>query len=68
MKLGVVLLVIGTVALLISIPFWIWGVFAGTTQLIEANLHREGLIYSAVFGVGVGLLMTIVGAIRVFRR
>ncbi len=68
MKLGIILLVLGVVALVISIPFWIWGAIASPTQLMEANLFREGLIYSAIFGVVIGLVMTIIGAIRVFRR
>ena len=68
MKLGITLLTIGIVSLAIAIPFWIWGATASPAQLAEANLYREGLIYSAVFGVIVGLAMTIIGAIRVLGR
>ena len=68
MKLGIILLVIGVVALAISIPFWIWGATASHAQLMEAGLNREGLIYSAIFGVVIGLVMTIIGAIRISSR
>ena len=68
MKLGIILLVTGMVVLAISIPFWVWGFFVSHIQLIEVNFNEEGLIYSAFFGVVVGLVMTIIGAIRVFKR
>ena len=68
MKLGIVLFVIGLVTLVICIPFWIWGAVASPTQLAAANLYREGLIYSAFFGVIIGVGITIIGAIRLFAK
>jgi len=68
MRLGIALLVIGIALLIISIPFSILGIFAGLIQLTQANLSGGVLAYSGIFGVVVGLVMTAIGAIRVFKQ
>jgi len=44
------------------------GIFAGLIQLTQANLSGGVLAYSGIFGVVVGLVMTAIGAIRVFKQ
>jgi len=68
MRLGIALLVIGIALLIISIPFSILGIFAGLLQLTQDNLSGGVLAYSGIFGVVVGLVMTAIGAIRVFKQ
>jgi hypothetical protein len=68
MRLGIALLVIGVAMLIISIPFSILGIIAGVTQLTQGNLSGGVLAYAGIFGVIVGLVMTAIGAIRVFKE
>jgi len=67
-RLGIALLVIGVALLLISIPFSILGILAGLIQSTQVNLSGGVLAYSGIFGVVVGLVMTAIGAIRVFKQ
>ena len=68
MKLGVALLVMGVALLLMSIPYSILGIISGVTQLTQGNLSGGVSAYSGIFGVVVGLVMTAIGAIRVFKQ
>jgi hypothetical protein len=67
-KLGIALLAIGIALLIISIPLSIWGVITGVIQLTQSDLSGGFLAYSGIFGVVAGLVMTAIGAIRVFKQ
>ena len=68
MKLGIALLVIGFALLIISIPFSILSIISGFFQLTEGNLSGGILAYAGIFGVVAGILMTGIGATRVFKQ
>jgi len=68
MKLGIALLAIGIALLIISIPFSIWGVITGVIQLTQSDFSGGFLAYSGIFSVVAGLVMTAIGAIRVFKQ
>jgi membrane associated rhomboid family serine protease len=67
-KLGIPLLVIGVALLIISIPFSILSIIGGVTRLTQGNVSGGVLAYAGIVGVVVGLVMTAIGAIRVFKR
>ena len=68
MKLGIPLLVIGVALLIISIPFSILNIIGGISQLTQGDVSGGVPAYAGIVGVVVGLVMTGVGAIRVFKR
>ncbi len=68
MKLGIPILVIGVALLLISIPYSTLSIIMGVIRLTQSDLSGGILAYSGVIGVVVGLVLTTIGAIRVFKR
>lgn len=68
MKLGIALLVIGVSLLIVSIPFSILGIATGVIQLTQDDISGGVLAYSGIFGVVAGLVMTAIGAVRVFKQ
>lgn len=68
MKLGIALLVIGVALLVISIPLSIMGIVAGVNQLIQGDTSGANLGYIGMAGVIIGLFMTGIGAVKVFKR
>ena len=68
MKLGIALLVIGVALLILAIPYSIMGIISGVTQLEEGNISGGFPAYYGIIGVVVGLVMTGIGAIRVFKQ
>jgi hypothetical protein len=68
MKLGILLLVIGVGLLIASIPYSIMNIFNGFIRLNQYDLSGGFLAYSGIIGVVVGLVLTAIGALRVFVR
>ncbi len=68
MKLGIPVLVVGVALLLLAIPFSIWGIISGVTQLEEGNTSGGVPAYYGIIGVVVGFVMTAIGAIKVFKQ
>jgi hypothetical protein len=68
MKLGIPLLVIGVLLLLFSIPFSIVMLVGGFRQLTLGSISGGILAYTPVIGVVLGLVMTTIGATRVFKN
>ena len=70
MKLGIIILVFGVVLLLASIPFSIWGIVAGVSQMYEDEQIVSGgfAAWAGLAGVIIGFALTTVGATRVFKR
>jgi hypothetical protein len=66
-KLGIPLLVIGLVMLFLSIPFSVLMIIGGVNQLKLGNISGGVLAYAPVAGVIIGLMLTTVGATRVFK-
>jgi hypothetical protein len=68
MKLGIPLLVIGVLLLLFSIPYSIIMLIGGFRQISIGNVSGGFLAYSPIIGVVLGLVMTTIGATRVFKN
>ena len=68
MKLGIALLVIGLTLLFLSIPYSIVGMIFGIIQLESGNVSGGISSYYGIIGVVAGLVMTGIGALRVFKR
>ena len=68
MKLGIALLVIGLALLFVAIPYSILGMIFGLVQLESGNVSGGISAYYGIIGVVVGLVMTGIGAMKVFKR
>lgn len=68
MILGIIILVTGVTLLLLSIPYSIWGIVTGVGQLEEGIIFGGLAAYYGVIGVIAGLIMTTIGAVRVFKQ
>ncbi len=68
MKLGIPLLVIGIALLLVSIPYSILNIITGVTRLTQSDVSGGILAYSGIIGVVLGLVLTTIGAVRVFKQ
>ncbi|MFC2067833.1 hypothetical protein ACFLTP_02310 [Chloroflexota bacterium] len=68
MKLGIALLAMGITLLIISIPFSISGIIIGVNQLTQSDLSGGFIAYCGILGIVTGLVMTAIGAIRVFKQ
>ena len=66
-KLGIPLLVIGVALLIISIPLSILSIISGVTRLTQGDVSGGVSGYVLIVGVIVGLVLTGIGAIRVFK-
>jgi hypothetical protein len=67
MKLGIPLLVIGVLTLVFSIPWSIIVLFGGFNRLTQGDVSGGILSYSPLAVVIAGLVMTTIGATRVFK-
>jgi hypothetical protein len=67
MKLGIALLVIGVILLFAAIPISILGIASGVMQSTQGVLSGGVIAYLGVAGVVAGLIMTAIGAIKVFK-
>jgi hypothetical protein len=67
MKLGIPLLVIGVLLLIFSIPYSILMLIGGFRQISIGIVSGGILAYTPVIGVVLGLVMTTIGATRVFK-
>jgi len=66
--IGILLLVIGVGLLIISIPYAILNIIGSINQLTQSNVSGGIPTYLGIIGVIVGLVMTGIGAVRVFKR
>ncbi len=65
---GIIILVIGVVLLIISIPFSLLTIFLGVIQLTQSDLSGGILAYAGIAGVVAGFVLTAIGAVKVFKR
>jgi len=68
MKLAIALLVLGVSLLILAIPYSILGIVAGVNQLQEGIVSGGVIAYLGVPGVVIGLVMTAIGAVKVFKQ
>ena len=68
MKLGIALLVVGVILLILAIPYSILAIVVAVTQLQGGNVSGGVPAYLGIIGVIVGLVMTGIGAIKVFKQ
>jgi len=68
MKLGIALLVIGVILLILAIPYSILGIIVGFAQLEGGDVSGGVSAYYGIIGVIIGLLMTGIGAMKVFKQ
>jgi hypothetical protein len=68
MKLGIPLLVIGILMLFTSIPYSIMVLLNGFNQLTAGSSSGGFLAYTPLAGVIIGLMLTTIGASRVFKN
>ncbi len=68
MKVGIVILVVGVLLLLVSIPYSIFTLFMGIQNLTQNDLSAGFLGYSGLIGVILGFILTVIGATSVFGR
>ncbi len=68
MKLGIALLVVGVALLILAIPYSILGIISGVTQLEEGSISGGVSAYYGIIGVVAGIVMTGIGATKVFKR
>jgi hypothetical protein len=67
-KLGIVLLAIGVLLLLLTIPYSIVMIFVAVTQLQGGTASGGFYAYLGIIGVVAGFVLTTIGAVRVFKR
>ncbi len=67
MKLGIPLLVFGVLLLIFSIPFSIVVLITGYNQLTIGGISGGFLAWAPLAAVVLGLVMTTIGATRVFK-
>ena len=67
MKLGIPLLVIGVLLLVLSIPFSVLLMIGGVTRLSLGDVSGGVLAYAGIAAVVLGMVMTTIGATRVFK-
>jgi hypothetical protein len=67
MKLGIPILVIGILMLFTSIPFSVILIVGGVNRLTQGDTAGGVLAYAPLAGVIIGLMLTTIGATRVFK-
>jgi hypothetical protein len=67
LKLGIPVLVIGLLVLFLSIPFSVIVLIIGFNQVTLGNISGGILAWAPIVGVVLGLVMTTIGASRVFK-
>ena len=67
MKLGIPILVIGVLLLVLSIPFSVILIIGGVDQLTIGDLSGGLLTYAAIAAAVLGMVLTTIGATRVFK-
>jgi hypothetical protein len=68
MKIGLPLLIIGTLLLLACIPYSVMVLLNGFDQLTQGNASGQILAYSPLAGVILSFIMITIGASRVFKN
>lgn len=68
MKLGIALLAGGVILLILAIPYSILAIVVAVTQLQGGNVSGGIPAYLGIIGVIVGLVMTGIGAVKVFKQ
>lgn len=68
MKLGVTLLVTGTLLLLISIPYSLISIISGFMQITQSDLSGGVLAYLPLLGVVLGFIFTAIGLTNISLR
>lgn len=68
MKLGIALLVIGLALLFLAIPYSIVSMIVGLAQLESGKVSGGISSYFGIIAVVAGLVMTGIGALKVFKR
>ena len=68
MKTGLVLLIVGILLLLCSIPYSIICLIAGVTQIEEGIVSGGFPAYIPVLGVIAGFISTTIGVTKVFKH
>lgn len=68
MKLGIAFLVVGVTLLVLAIPYLISSILIGFAQLQGGNVSGGISPYLGIAGVIIGLLLTGIGAVRVFKQ
>ncbi len=67
MKLGIPILVIGLLLLFLSIPFSVIVLIIGFNRVTLGNITGGILAWAPIVGVVLGLVLTTIGATRVFK-
>ncbi len=68
MKLGIPLLIIGILLLVFSIPLAVIFIVGGVSQLTVGNVSGGFLSYTPLVTVVLGMVLTTIGATRVFKN
>jgi hypothetical protein len=68
MKLGIPMLVVGVLMLMASVPLSILSILGGFTQITQGRVSGGVSGYVLIAGVIIGLLLTGIGAVRVFKQ
>lgn len=68
MKLGIAFLVIGVTLLILAIPYSIMSIIVAFAQLEGGNVSGGVSAYLGIIGVIVGLVLTGIGAVKVFKQ
>ncbi len=67
MKLGIPLLVIGVLLLIFSIPFSVVLLIGGVNRLTVGDVSGGVLAYAGIAAAVLGMVLTTIGATRVFK-
>ncbi len=68
MKVGIILLIVGVILLICSIPYSIINIITGLNQVEEGVISGGISAYYGLFGVVIGFVLTTIGSVKVFRR
>jgi hypothetical protein len=66
-KLGIPLLIIGVLLLIFSIPFSVVLLVGGVNRLTVGDISGGILAYAGIAGAVIGMVLTTIGATRVFK-
>lgn len=66
MKLGIVLLVIGILLLIFTIPYSLLSIISGFTELEQGKVTGGISAYLLIIGVVLGFVLTVIGATKIY--
>jgi hypothetical protein len=68
LKLGIPLLIIGVIMVVCSVPFSVILLMGGVNRLMVGDVSGGALAYAGIAAAVIGMIITTIGASRVFKN